>query len=1564
MFWIEMETRLGKPNTHPRRGITLVFVVSVIVLFLLMGTAFVIISNDYYRSARKRSPKHIYPSDHKALLEQAFYDLARGPALTNTQSPLRGHSLLADMYGYGVTATVRTATADSSEHFIRLTLNSDGKSILDGASFAPPPVSGSLSGLLMGVVSGPARGMTARIVDHQVSGATHTYILLPSRLDSGFGVGSAAALVGSRIVINGRAFAGSGAGTFNPSNPRDAAALSLLALRPNRVGRTLGQMIGRTGTGGYLSAYNGTRFVANPFAPNECYDTFDFQNMFLAGIRPDGTLEAASFHRAGLVGTSGTPPTGSDFRAFTKGGDANNGIAVDNNNDGKDDGIWMDTGNPIETRADGTRVKPLVSYLVLDMDGRININAHGSLFRDSIDHGMLGEIDFLGGPSMPGLPRGQGYGPPEISMNALGISGSAVMESRYGIDRRPGQAGVRDVWSNYKLFGYPDDAYASLIPGTVDRHFGSTMDIHGRFAYGYSDKLNDTFPIGMPESSIAVSALDNEILDSPYEISFAENGTRGPMNRYDSLFSAGELESIFRQHDPDSRLLPERLLNLGLQSPSVIHSITTHSFEVPTTFDSLPAKLFRILEMSGASDAVANRELREMLPPEVFRGMPMDVNRAFGDGVDNNGNLVVDEMGESDSLNHPNGTSLPFDHDNDSHTVNDPDALFARVSFARHLYIVTLLTTEREIDTTGTWYDFNEDGVIDNDDRIDFRKMVAQWVSNVVDFRDRDSIMTPCEFDLNPWDGWDVDGSILTTEVIPDGQTPSQEMRYICWGVERPELLITETMATHNRATQDLADEDGADPGQISDGDLDFDSHLVPKPTVFFELYNPWVINDGNQYRPPELYDDNLDGVDLQKTSPDGSSPVWRMIVTATGENKLDPDRPENNPSSTAVNVIRRIYFARPGFQIDNGPEVYYPEEGIEAGVVDPGRFALIGTAGQQVDHGNGERYDTYFGRRLTEPGLSESEIQDKLENETRRISLDPNNGVVEVVQWDKDAMEMKKFKRALVNLPIGLNDGGWKRELGVSDPVNGYSGQTNDGGQAIDIEAIPDGYKFVDNATAPGTPMDFAFDEPIDRRIDSAHYDKYLQADGLVNDVVDGVRQPYRVAHLQRLANPLLAYDENTNPYLTIDTCAIDLFAYNGSEPNQDPNNMSPGVMRFGSHERRGSSDSDYGQTTSRDRLLFKSDLNGLQAPEVDGESFNRLDGHVFSWNFIETMGGVNAAYLESDPDSGKPFCALTWNNRPFVSQLELANVPHGSSYWLTRSFDMAASVADRDVYNPPSAEDSETSFVDREAKSYSSQYPHLLNFYADNSNGASRGLSLHRLFDFLEVPSRFVGTETYVNPNTFSNNSHSLSYGLAAPFDTISNYRYPGKININTVLDPSVWRGLMGVYRSEVSYPEWRASRQGSSLVTNFANPFRPSHSSNFVPPGVPALDPVECSLFRSEGNRPLFDFASQPDDQYNNTERAAYFRNDMRQRLGNLVTGRSSVFAVWITIGYFEVHADGSLKSGAVGAGVEAGAETGEVDRSRAFYMFDRSIPVAFEPGKNHNLDRAVLVKTIIE
>src|SRR5262249_58146348 len=102
------------------------------------------------------------------------------------------------------------------------------------------------------------------------------------------------------------------------------------------------------------------------------------------------------------------------------------------------------------------------------------------------------------------------------------------------------------------------------------------------------------------------------------------------------------------------------------------------------------------------------------------------------------------------------------------------------------------------------------------------------------------------------------------------------------------------------------------------------------------------------------------------------------------------------------------------------------------------------------------------------------------------------------------------------------------------------------------------------------------------------------------------------------------------------------------------------------------------------------------------------------------------------------------------------------------------------------------------------------------------------------------------------------------------------------------------------------------------------------------------------------------------YDNPDRNPYFRIQNLQRMSNLLTTRSNVYAIWITIGYFEAlpqngaddaHPDGYQ------LGQEFGSDTGEIKRNRAFYIYDRSIPVGFEPGKDHNFEKGLLLRRFI-
>jgi hypothetical protein len=221
-------------------------------------------------------------------------------------------------------------------------------------------------------------------------------------------------------------------------------------------------------------------------------------------------------------------------------------------------------------------------------------------------------------------------------------------------------------------------------------------------------------------------------------------------------------------------------------------------------------------------------------------------------------------------------------------------------------------------------------------------RMIAQWAVNVVDFRDPDSIQTAFEYDENPWDGWNVvdtlngnrvyplDGDLTTDENLtmhrrvvggqfdiaidaPDAEEarrwiPRKDWtRGVVWGAERPEVLLTEGVAWHDRRLEDLTsltknennnpDDGGTVTGLQQQKDDDLDQLRKPKGFAYIEAFNPQL---GDDQRPAELYssvNNNGDaaasaGVRLDRLSngsildpndPAGArrlrSPVWRIAV-------------------------------------------------------------------------------------------------------------------------------------------------------------------------------------------------------------------------------------------------------------------------------------------------------------------------------------------------------------------------------------------------------------------------------------------------------------------------------------------------------------------------------------------------------------------------------------------------------------------------------------------------------------------------------------------------------------
>ncbi len=1522
----------NQPVQNNRRGITLLFVVSMIVLFLLMGTAFVVVAGDFLRSSKKRARVDLHTIDGTANVERALYDILRGPTLDNANSPLRGQDILSDIYGYGfrgqVTATAPVVAnipgarsngfAQSSQgQLIQLELVNSGLTNLRTGSTTDvlSDLPGAYSGSILTFVSGPAKGISARIIEYYVGdpGSTGSitdrkFVIAPDWSDSG--PIALANLVNSQVIVNGRAFGGFGAGGFDNDATEGSAALGPTTLEPNRVGET--QL--------YLTADVDLipppiplpiprRYLGKNASPNESYDGPDPQNMFLSGFDRNGD-PIASFYRDSLANQNlvGGPTNRSSFAAFIN-SKTGTEYQVDNDNDGSKDSIWMDLGYPVQADQNGTYFKPLVAYHIVDLDGKINLNAAGN----------LADLASITAPY-----AGQGFGPAELSLGTF-LSGTDYAGILHGVPdaapslARPGTPGrygfgadglidnvvanrdevpgssIQDDWSRRKLFGYP------IGLNVVGGFFASApADPRGRFAIGtpavpqFPDTNVPAFNNGLPVTDFSTfNPLTDSVANSPYESSFS----RQPYVKWepgddDMPFSAHELERLLRPFDVDTSLLANRLAILApgvLSDPIQRKSVTTESFEVPmapfyamnaagrtrTLVSLLREKIKLEPAWASSQDFEIEPVVFSLLSPELFVGMKMDVNRPFGNGRDDNGNGVVDDPNESvvgETISEL-AVALDMDLDNDYQSFTNDN--LAKHKYAKHLYVLTLLACEDSSTSFAR--------------TLDFRRAIAQWAINVVDFRDPDSINTPFEFDLNPWNGWNVDG------VVTVGEANAGD-RWLAWGCERPELLLTETFAHHDRALEDRADDDGGGD-DIAGGDVDFDSRLVPRTSTFIELYNPWTQNTNNQILPAELADPAGTGIDIQRRSP-GGDPVWRIGV-------------KRNPAANAF--LRSIYFtdiaANPPASVDPnaGEEFYTTLPDGDVPPLAPGRSAVVGSAGN-VTSVAGE-FKTTFGRRI---GAIEGSVASLQIDDTRSITLvpDTNANTPQIFrnEWDGAAM----VETSTIGIAVMI-DG--PRSLSLTDPNGGYvlAGATD----------VGDGLGLAVPLPLPNRPND----APLDYNADPADLPAIWN---------NGITKGFRTIYLQRLANPLLDWNEDTNPYLTIDVSTVDLMAFNGvlNNPNNGtptPNEGSTVVVTDGDTDfhslERGES-----QTTNT-RQLFARDAGGALAEGAVATG----DLHNLSYQFIESFGQINDAYLNNGTDA---FAWLSWNNRPFISQFELANVPFVASETLTAAFTLRDTALNPyTTINPAGGTDP--------VLSLGSTFGHLLNFYGyDNTARTPQRSNFYRLFDFTEVPSRYVGTETWLNANHFAN----------VPFNFISQYRYPGKINLNTIPNDQVYNVLMGNYAASLNFTNFRNS------LWNTANfrPFRNANEGNFVPSPAMVEENVDCGLYRRDvaSGEPLFDFNSAAPNS--NSDRSAYFRNAMRQRLANLTTTRSSVFAIWITVGYFEVNENGVLK----GINRELGIDIGQVKRNRGFFIFDRSIPVAFEPGKNHNIDRAILVRSIIE
>ncbi|HEY4259281.1 MAG TPA: hypothetical protein VGM98_03935, partial [Schlesneria sp.] len=195
-----------------------------------------------------------------------------------------------------------------------------------------------------------------------------------------------------------------------------------------------------------------------------------------------------------------------------------------------------------------------------------------------------------------------------------------------------------------------------------------------------------------------------------------------------------------------------------------------------------------------------------------------------------------------------------------------------------------------------------------------------------------------------------------------------------------------------------------------------------------------------------------------------------------------------------------------------------------------------------------------------------------------------------------------------------------------------------------------------------------------------------------------------------------------------------------------------------------------------------------------------------------------VKVATAPSDTTANSTFPWLAWNDRPYVSAEEIMQVPAASSSQVLRSgyYSVINPVEPAPANTLPStnpyANDGQDSFPVAGSNStgtsqrYKASFPfgHLLDFFAVASqridpttgtllqpNQQPPGPNFNRILDYVQVPSRFVGTDELLSPDVFVNSSANPitspddpRFYLQPPFNKVSRARDPGRVNLNTIL------------------------------------------------------------------------------------------------------------------------------------------------------------------------------------
>jgi hypothetical protein len=1422
--------RLPPPGDHrspapPKRGVLLLIALVMLALFMLLGTSYILIAN-------RRRPCTAAAGAIGSKIEDVANDTTTyGGQNTLTGQPDGGshggsvgvtvndrvakyftNSLLADKYGdwyeQGTLASISPLGGSMKIPFFTISFNGPltfgPDATIAAWSAANPgktPDLGSQVGRILSIESEFEPNAVFRIVARQ--GSTFiAHLVNPYRDFDHRNLAS-----GATLSIQGREFSGDNEDAFQLHENYDAPDNRNLFMAWVQTDAVLGRDQ-QPGTAD--DPADGHRYVIPSFhRPDKLLATIKtatsspgaFYNEWLATpislLRPAGKMSwdpSVDWTKYGLTGVPPLPGgndiehpnfTGGNIR--TVGGSTgyfdplHGPWDVDNDGDGITDSIWLDIGMPAVTIGNA-QVQPLVAMMIVDLDGRVNLNAHGNDIAFQVDPtrpmlsgswaryaGTVNPTESgTAGPKVASLPHAQGWGVADISpFHVFGTNiASTLLQGSQSTGSSTTSSGL--IWPSIKAegrFGDSADGVAALSPAPgllgvadpgvdaaavlprdnhiPDRYSGldsatdlaravstmSPVDTRGTMTIGLDQFGNprmsrlrcSSFPSRFgPMGADPVPLWIRDRIDDPYDVSLGRRAPRpgwsfdpdvqtSPSTLQDNLFTAPQFERLLRMFEPGSEKLSPRLVSLlGPHADIARIATTIESWDTPAI--TIPReKLEPLLALSDQTDNTQ----ASLVSWDLALGLRMNINRPFGDGIDNDLDGIADEPGEYEAeiaanVFGMNGTDFANQCLTNGRDVNgDGDVDFedqkrVRELFARHLYVLVRTMAPA----------------------VSARE-AAQWAVNVVDMRDPDSIITRFAFDERI--------------PAPGQQWTANDLSNVVWGCERPELLITEAMAWRN-----IRSGTNAVTGQTEYTDKGTGGLVI-------EFFNPWVGMTENgflaggvpyEFLPTEYSWETrpflwtYSGMDLAKVNSNGD-PVFQIAAvyeTGTGGTstlaKLAANAawPQLSGTSAAASTINGL--------------VIYPAKVNEAAIKVTGTLGtFVSRDGPSVDATTlkGGQFALVSGPVVSGSSTTLANTIDT--SATGTASMTFNYSTFS----DAAAAQVLQFTGGITETITGSN--GYV-PAGRSSASYFLSGSNSGAVGALVCVENPSG-----GAAALRFPV--------------------LSGTMTLPELTSAMAgQKYRLL-LRRLANPLEPHNGSLNPYICIDSMVVQDQAVAAGDPGTAP------PLR--SAERCAAQPAD---KSVNNLWRHASDDDAANVDVLTAPLRGAVSAVNASLGFLPARLKIPSGEDKLSETEQPVFPWLTWLNREFVSEQELLLVARSSPATLLRDH----------THDWP--------------------FKHLFFQLGSGTSNPEKDLEQNKIgiLELLRVPSRFADAETPL-PATNAIALSSALVGLGGkplflpPHNYLSHFREPGRVNLNTMSSRAVWVAMNGgrpgaPYEDEVAY------------------------------------------------------------------------------------------------------------------------------------------------------------------